>query len=469
MLDLLIHNASTPHGMTDIGVSEGRIVQLHPAISEGAREIIDATNLQVWPGIIDAHLHFNEPGRTEWEGIATGSRALAAGGGTTYFDMPLNAHPPTVDLASFEMKHALALEKSVVDFGLWGGLVPGNADDMEPLAAAGVIGFKAFMSETGTPDFQRSGEPVLREGIKRAAALGLPVAVHAEDNELVNRLSAEAMAAGKITPADYLASRPVEAELNAIETAINLAGEFGCKLHIVHVSSPEGLAKIAAARQRGVDVTAETCPHYLLFTCEDVERIGPSAKCAPPIRDPERNRLLWQNLASGLIQTIGSDHSPSPGSMKVGDNFFKLWGGIAGCQHAFPLFIARAMEDEGIDPSLLTSVLSGNVAERFGIAASKGSIAIGKDADFTFLQKGVSEVIAEEMLLYRHAISPYLGSTLRTSVVRTITRGQTVWNDGRIASEPGRAKFIRPDQSASLRSVDEISYKPNEFVTCSRR
>ena len=267
----------------DVAVAESRIVALAPQLSGTAREEIIATGLHIFPGVIDAHVHFNEPGRTDWEGIETGSCALAAGGGTVFFDMPLNAHPPTLDAESFALKRAAAEKNSLTDFALWGGLVPQNVDRLEELAACGVIGFKAFMSNSGIEDFSRADDQTLREGMKRAAALKLPVAVHAESETMTSALAQERIAANKTSIRDYLDSRPIAAELEAICRAVDLAGETGCALHVVHVSSSAGIQLITEAKARGVNVSAETCPHYLTLTEDDLETLGAVAKCAPPL------------------------------------------------------------------------------------------------------------------------------------------------------------------------------------------
>ncbi|MDB6071811.1 MAG: allB, partial [Verrucomicrobiales bacterium] len=358
MIDLLIHQADTPDGVCDIAIQDGVIVAIAPTLTDPARESIDATGLLVWPGFIDAHVHFNEPGRADWEGLSTGSRALAAGGGTVFFDMPLNSSPPTSNVAALMEKVRCAEAESVLDFGLWGALIPGNAEDLEPLAEAGVIGFKAFMSDSGIDEFPSADAQVLRTGMQRAAACGKLVALHAEDRALTRRLAAEARAAGRTGVRDYLDSRPVEAELRAISLALELAGETGCALHIVHVSSPEGLSLIAGARAAGVDATAETCPHYLLLNDTNMERIGAAAKCAPPLRDEARRLGMWQALAAGLVQTIGTDHSPAPMELKQSPDFFQVWGGIAGCQHGLPLTIAAALLDHNLTPAQLPPILS---------------------------------------------------------------------------------------------------------------
>jgi allantoinase len=308
--------------LADIGIADGRIAAIGPDLEGNAREDIDCDGLSVFPGVIDAHVHFNEPGRAEWEGFATGSRALAAGGATACIEMPLNAHPPTLDAESFDLKRAAAEASSVVDFAFWGGLVPGNIEQMDELAARGVIGFKAFMSASGIEDFSASDDLTLHEGMKRAAKLDRIVAVHAENDAITHALAERAIAAGRTGVRDYLASRPIIAELEAISRAILFAEETGCALHIVHVSTGRGVTLVAGARARGVNVSCETCPHYLVFTEEDVEAIGALAKCAPPIRDAAEREALWSYLADGTLPMVASDHSPAPASMKTGDDFF---------------------------------------------------------------------------------------------------------------------------------------------------
>jgi allantoinase len=442
MFDLLIHQAETPHGLRDIGITEGVITAVAERLTDPSRATMDATGLLVWPGVIDAHVHFNEPGRAGWEGLATGSRALAAGGGTVFFDMPLNSNPPTANVAALEEKRRCAEALSILDFGLWGALIPGNEDDLEPLAAAGVIGFKAFMSDSGMEEFPSADAAVLRAGMKRAAACGRIVALHAEDETLTRRLANEARQAGRTSIQDYLNSRPVQAELDAINLATDLAGETGCALHIVHVSSPEGLALLVKARQAGIDVTAETCPHYLLLNEADVRRIGALAKCAPPLRDEARRLALWAALADGAVQTLGSDHSPAPANLKQSPDFLQVWGGIAGCQHAFPLTIASALLDHGLTPAALSPLLSANVADRFGLAKTKGRIAPGQDADLVFLKPGVADPIQATDLLTKHPLSAYTGIVNRCRVVRTLARGQSVWPPA--AGKTPQGRWLKP-------------------------
>jgi allantoinase len=425
--DLLVRGASP---LPEIGIANGAIAGFTAA---SAREKIDATGLIVMPGVIDAHVHFNEPGRTEWEGWATGSRAAVAGGVTTVCDMPLNSHPPVVTADAFEAKRRAAEARSICDFALWGGLIPGHVGDLDALAACGVMGFKAFMAGSGIDDFPKVDLDTLREGMRRAAPLGLPVAVHAEfDRDVAGAVTGTSVA-------DYLASRPVESECEAIRAAIRIAQETGCALHVVHVSSGRGVALVAEARTRGVDVTAETCPHYLVFTADDMKRLGAVAKCAPPFRDAAERASLINHVQAGHVDTIGSDHSPSPWAMKTDPNFFRVWGGIAGVQHLLPLLLTEGLAEgslQGFTPDLIARLTATNVARRFCFP-TKGSLAIGCDADLTLVEMGGAHEVTSESLFYRHRVSPYVGRTLHARVRRTLRRGQTVFHDGRITAEGG--------------------------------
>ena len=396
----------------DVALSGETIEAIGPELP-GAREELDARGLHVLPGVIDAHVHFNEPGRTDWEGWDTGTRALAAGGATACIEMPLNAHPPTTDAAAFDAKLAAARASAHVDFALWGGLVPGAG--LEELAERGVVGFKAFMCDSGIDDFPAVDLDTLGAGMRRAAALGLPVAVHAESPR---RLREPAGTGWR----DFVASRPVEAELEAIADALSLAGETGCSLHVVHVSSGEGVELVA--RARGVDATCETCPHYLTLTEDDLETLGTRAKCAPPLRPAREREALWRHLEAGRITLVASDHSPCPPAMKEGA-FTDAWGGIAGCQSLLQLVLER------LAPAAAAAVTSANVAVRF--ALPKARLQPGADADLVLID--LRERQAPE-LHDRHRLSPFAGRPLTGRVVRTLVRGTTVYRDGRIVAEP---------------------------------
>jgi len=403
----------------DVAVADGVIAAVGPELPGGGEEI-DARGVLLLPGAVDAHVHFNEPGRTEWEGWATGTRALAAGGTTACVEMPLNAHPPTVDGAAFDAKVAAARASAIVDFALWGGLVGGDLDRLDELAARGVVGFKAFMCDSGIEDFAAVDDDVLGAGMARAATLGLPVAVHAERP---SELRAMAGASWR----DWVASRPVAAELAAIERALALAEETGCALHVVHVSSGAGVAAVAEARERGVDATCETCPHYLVLTADDLERLGTLAKCAPPLRDATERDALWDHLAAGRIDFVATDHSPCPPAMKAGD-FATAWGGIAGAQTLLALLLDH--------PDLVSEA----PARRLRLAG-KGRIAPGYDADLALVAPG-EHVLRREDLHDRHRANPFAGRTLRGRVVRTIARGRTVFRDGRVTADGGGRLLI---------------------------
>ncbi len=423
--DLIIRGATVclPDRMAvaSVAVADGKICAVGGELS--AKQALDARGLLLMPGAIDAHVHYNEPGRTEWEGWATGTLASAAGGATCVFEMPLNAFPPTLDAESFRAKRAAAEASSVLDFALWGGITPLNLDKLSELAECGVIGFKAFMCSSGTPDFERSDLTTLRAGMRQAAQLGLPVAVHAEDEPMIARLVAEAKAAGKVGARDYLASRPIAAEVEGIRNACDIAGETGCRLHIVHVSCGEGIDAIREARHRGVDVTAETCPHYLAFNEDDVVAIGAPAKCAPPIRAENVRADMVARVKRGQIDTLGTDHSPCPPVMKESDDFFLIWGGIMGAQQFVgPLFAA------GLDAATIASLTGPNVARRFGLEGRKGSIAVGHDADLLLLDPKKEHVVTCGELLTRHRLSPYAGRTFPVSVHSVWVRGQPAWS-----------------------------------------
>jgi allantoinase len=419
---------------TDIGIRDGLLVSFGENLDDDTRETIDATGLHVFPGVIDAHVHFNEPGRTEWEGLESGSHALVAGGGAVFFDMPLNSTPPLLDIEAFDAKRIAGGNDVIADFAIWGGLTPGNLDQLEPLAQRGVIGFKAFMCNSGLDEFPAAYERTLRAGMKRAAALKLPVAVHAESDTLTRKLAGERLAHGLTSIRDWLDSRPIEAELDAIRRAADLAGETGCKLHVVHVSCGEGVAVIAAARQRGADVSCETCPHYLTLTEDDVFQLGAVAKCAPPLRTGPSQDQLWTELLGGGVTTVGSDHSPCLPVMKLGEDFFQVWGGIAGVQHTLPLLISEGHHRRGLDLPSIARLTSHNVAVRFNLPPEKGGIKIGAEADLAFVDLAAEYEVKRWDLLNRHPLSPYAGRWLRGKVVRTMISGSTVFLDGKIVS-----------------------------------
>ncbi|MGC4003274.1 MAG: allantoinase AllB [Pirellulales bacterium] len=414
------------------------MVELGPELTLPAATIIDAAGQWVFPAVIDAHVHFNDPGRTAWEGVATGSAALAAGGGGTFFDMPLNASPPTLDGASFDVKKAVCDASSLTDYALWGGLTPANLDRMPELAERGVIGFKAFMSNSGIEDFACCDDATLYRGMEIAAGLGLPVAVHAESDALTSAWTRQARDAGKTGVRDYLNSRPIVCELEAIQRALLFARETKCKLHVVHVSSERGVEHLRKYRDAfGVDVTCETCPHYLLLDDAEMERIGAPAKCAPPLRPAAERDALIGAVKDWRVDIVGSDHSPAPAEMKTAQDFFAVWGGIAGVQSTLPALLSI-----GVSPGRVAALTAANVANRFRIA-NKGSISLGNDADLALIDVAAQGALTRDELLDRHKLSPYVGREFRCRAVRTIVRGRVIFENGRIVAAP-QAKFLRP-------------------------
>lgn len=418
--DLIVRSRLPDGSAIALGIADGCFQAAGPDLSGSAKEELDHIHGFIIPGWIDAHVHFNEPGRTDWEGLETGSRALAAGGGTVFFDMPLNSSPPVLTAAALVEKRALAEQKVCTDFALWGGLTPDSLDHLGAMADAGAIGFKAFMCPSGLDEFRHADAATLKTGITRAAALGLPVAVHAELDP-TSRPEECDMAA-------WLASRPIQLELDAIQLALDLAGETGCALHIVHVSCAEGIDLVSTAKARGVNVTVETCPHYLLLSDADAVRIGAFAKCAPPLRTPAIIAGLRERLLSGAIDTLGSDHSPSSTDLKQGNDFFAIWGGIAGIQHALPLLLDAALAP--------LAAISANVAQRFRLP-HKGGFGLGHDADFALLSLSPRSISPEESLT-RHPISPYFHHAIRHRVDATYLHGSRI-------THSTRGRFLRPN------------------------
>ena len=443
MIDLVVRGGTLVsvdgQSRADVAIEDGCIVEIAPGLP-GAREEVDAAGLLVMPGVIDVHLHFNEPGRTAWEGAATGSRALAAGGGTLFFDMPLNSTPCTISASDFDLKHAALEASSVTDFALWGGLVPGRVGEMAEVAARGVVGFKAFMCDSGLPEFPRADDVTLFEGLREAARLGRPVAVHAESEELTRGWSRSM--AGR-NARDFLESRPVLAELEAIQRALLFAADSGAMLHLVHVSSGRGVAMAAEARAAGVDVSIETCPHYLFFTEEDLEQLGTIVKCAPPLRSRAEQESLWSGVLEGRVDIVASDHSPTEPALK-GVEFWCAWGGIAGVQSTLAVLLERGHHVRKLPLERIVSLVAAAPAQRFGIRG-KGSLLTGFDADILLLDPAESFTLEPGDLHQRHKMSPYVGSSFRGRVRRTIRRGETIFADGRCTAQRN-GKLVRPSR-----------------------
>ncbi|MEH7522686.1 allantoinase AllB, partial [Bacillus sp. JJ1503] len=370
--------------------------------------------------------------RTEWEGLETGSRSLAAGGVTTFFDMPLNSTPPTINKENLEIKSSIAAEKSIVNPRFWGGLVPENIEDLRGLHENGVIGFKAFMSPSGIDDFNNVDDESIYKGMKEIASLGSLLAVHAESTVMCDQLAKEKISKGKVSARDFVESRPIISEVEAVRRVLSYAELTGCKLHIVHASSRRVVKLINEAKESGLDVTVETCPHYLSLTVKDLEEKGVLTKCAPPLRDKDEVENLWAAVANGEIDVIGSDHSPAPASMKESTgNIFEGWGGISGAQSTLNILLTEGHFKRKLPLEKIVELTSTNPAKVFGLS-NKGTIAADYDADLTLVNLNESFELKKEDLFYRHQHSPYVGMTFKGKVTTTIVGGKVVFENGKL-------------------------------------
>jgi allantoinase len=394
----------------------------------------------VLPGLVDTHVHINEPGRTEWEGFSTATRAAAAGGITTLVDMPLNSSPVTTTVEALALKTAAATGQLWVDCGFYGGIIPGVRDEVEPLCAAGVLGFKAFLCPSGIDEFPAAGAADLRAVLPRVARLGLPVLVHAE---LPDRAPGGPVGDGR-SYAAYLASRPRKWEHDAIRLLIGLCRETRCRIHVVHLASAEALPLIAEARAERLALTVETCPHYLSFAAREISDGDPRYKCAPPIREPADREGLWGALQGGLINTIGSDHSPAPPGLKhleTGD-VARAWGGIASLQIALPAVWTEARRrNVGLDR--VVEWMAQRPAELVGLAGRKGAVAPGHDADLVVFDADAAFTVDARALEHRHPVTPYDGRTLAGRVEATWLRGSPVVRAGGFLGSPSGQTLLQ--------------------------
>lgn len=412
----------------DVGIKDGKIVEIDIHINQNqAKQVMEADGLYLFPGIIDSHVHFNEPGRSEWEGVETGSKSLAAGGATLFFDMPLNSHPPTTTEAAFHLKDGIAKEKSVIDYRLWGGVVPDNLEELEKLAKCGVIGFKAFMSNSGIEDFKSADDRTLLQAMKIIADLHSILAVHAESDTITEFLGKEINSDSEHPALAFSNARPIFSEIEAVQRIIAYAEATKCKVHIVHISSSQVLKPILAAKHRGLDISVETCPHYLSLTVDDLEKLGAVAKCAPPLRSKQEVDSLWEAIGRDEIDVIGSDHSPSLPSMKNG-SLLEAWGGISGCQTSLSVLLEEGYWQRGIPLETIAKITSSNPAKRFGLYPTKGAISIGSDADIAIVDVNAKYTLKKEDLYYKNKLSPYIGKSYRGSVKATISRGEAVYS-----------------------------------------
>jgi len=413
----------TPDGEVSgcVGVRDGTIVDVAPSLD--APQVVQLADDEVLlPGLVDTHVHVNDPGRSDWEGFPTATRAAAAGGVTTLIDMPLNSIPPTTDLAALAQKRAAARGRVHVDVGFWGGAVPGNLGDLVGLHEAGVFGFKCFLLHSGVDEFGFLTPAELASVLELLHGVGALTIVHAEDPAVIDG----APPVSGRHYADFLASRPRAAENTAIETVIELARAAAARVHVLHLSSSDALPAVAAARRDGVAVTAETCPHYLTLRAEDVPDGATQFKCCPPIREAVNQDLLWQGLADGTIDCVVTDHSPSTVDLKRLDtgDFGAAWGGIAGLQLGLPAVWTSALS-RGVALSDVVGWMSSATADLVGLRR-KGRIAAGHDADLVVFAPEAQFLVDAAALHHRNPVSAYHGRSL-TGVVRgTWLRGRRV-------------------------------------------
>lgn len=431
----------------------------YESVPEGCELIEADQNLVVMAGLVDTHVHVNEPGRTEWEGFATATRAAAAGGITTLIDMPLNSIPPTTTIAGLNAKLAAARGQCFIDVGFWGGVVPGNSKELASLASAGVVGFKCFLIHSGVDEFPNVTEDDLREALPELARLDALLIVHAEVPGPISRTgipgcrSSEEEAATaadhgalpispdkNVCPTEYatfLSSRPRAAEDEAVALMIKLGREFGVRIHIVHHSSADSLGLISEAKAAGLKFTAETCPHYLTFAAEEVPDGATEFKCCPPIRERENREQLWRALASGTLDMIVSDHSPCPPELKLPESgdFLKAWGGISSLQLRLPVVWTESSR-RGFSLNDLARWLCRAPANLVGLTGRKGLIAPGYDADVVLWNPDRQFRVEGTELHHRHKLTPYQGRVLAGAVEKTFLRGRKIYDSGELVGDP---------------------------------
>ncbi len=425
-------------GPASIHISGGRIAAIREwdDVSAGVN-LEDVGSLVVMPGNVDAHVHVNEPGRTEWEGFETATRAAAAGGVTTIVDMPLNSIPPTTTIADFEEKLAAAEGQCSVDVAFWGGVVPGNTGELEPLVERGVRGFKCFLIHSGVDEFPHVVESDLRVAMPEVARLGSVLLVHAE---VPGPIDAAAAAVAGDNPRSYntfLRSRPRESENEAIELMVRLCRETGCRVHIVHHSSSDALPLLRQAKAEGLPITVETCPHYLTFAAEEIPDGATHFKCCPPVRERENCEKLWEAVKDGTIDMIVSDHSPCTPALKLqgSGDFMEAWGGISALQFGLPVMWTN-LRSRGFGIADLTRLMSRSPAKLAGLEKRKGMLAAGYDADLIVWDPDATFKVRPETVFHRHKITPYEGMELFGVVKSSYVRGNKVFDAATFGDHP---------------------------------
>jgi allantoinase len=441
--------------LTPTGPQAGTVLiagtRIEAVVGEGDQPdgvpLIDLGDAMIAPGLIDPHVHLNDPGREAWEGFETGTRAAAAGGITCLVDMPLNSSPVTTTLAALQAKQQAASGRVYVDVGFWGGVVPGNRAELAPMVEAGALGFKAFTCHSGIDEFPASDEAVLRGAMEELAPLGVPLLVHAE---------LEAHAPPPVAGADarkyatYLASRPPAMEVAAVELVVRLCRETGCRVHIVHLSAADALPAIARARAEGLPLTAETCPHYLTFAAEEIPDGATAFKCAPPIREAANRERLWAGLLDGTLSFVACDHSPCTPGLKLPDtgDFLGAWGGIASLQFSLPAVWTEARRRR-VPVAQALAWLTARPAAFVGLNGRKGSIAPGMEADLVAWRPEATLTVEADRILHRHPTTPYLARALRGVVEATWLRGELIHRAGQVAPSPRGQLLGGPSQGPS--------------------
>ena len=413
-----------------IRIRDGRILEAGTYSDRPAGiDAFDAGERVVLPGLVDTHVHMNDPGRTDWEGAEHATRSAAAGGVTTLVDMPLNSIPATTSVEGFDAKRRAIEGRCLVDVGFWGGVVPGNAAALRPMSAGGVLGFKCFLTPSGVPEFEHVTERDLRDALPILASLRQPLLAHAE---LPEKLREPDPASDPRQHSTWLGSRPPESEHAAIALLIRLARETGAHVHIVHLASADALPMVAEAQSAGVSITVETCPHYLTFAAEDIRDGATAFKCAPPIRESRHRDGLWEGLRRRQIQLVATDHSPAPPDMKgIADgNFVRAWGGIASLQLGLRA-VWTAGRTRGVTLESVARLMASAPATLAGIGGMKGAIVPGRDADLVIWDPDEEATVDPQQLHHRHALTPYAGMRLRGRVHATFLRGDLIWHDGR--------------------------------------
>jgi allantoinase len=438
-----------------VHIKDGRISRVgsYDDVPGGCAVVEASEESVLMPGLVDTHVHINEPGRTDWEGFKSATRAAAAGGVTTLVEMPLNSIPPTTTLAGFEAKLFAAEGQCMVDVGFWGGVVPGNVDQLRGLSAAGVLGFKCFLVHSGVDEFPNVTEEDLRLAMPLLAQLGAVLIVHAETPAPIEAtLSAGTHAAGVAGDSrhywTFLKSRPGKAEDEAVALMIRLSRETGARVHIVHHSSADALPLLRGAKAEGLPITVETCPHYLSFCAEEIPAGATEFKCCPPIRERENRAQLWDALEEGLIEMVVSDHSPCPPEMKLREkgDFLQAWGGISSLQFRLPIMWTQMKRRASVGSlNQLVQWLAGAPARLVGLDQRKGAILEGLDADLFIWNPSATFTVEPSMIQHRHKLTPYLGQELSGVVEQTFLRGEKIYDGGHFVSGPQGRLLLRGD------------------------